>query len=556
MTGDAHKRYLEKISIIGGQDPYVIPDVEWSTNPDMFPSLSYIDIVNYLVLGSSPFYSMVEFKNYKSLEAYDRFLSGWVQKVQVFATSCNVEGSILNMSVVRAKVNHSQRLSESPVACWIILKEDGCIMSCHCTCMAGLGESCSHAAATMFYIEAAVRLKEKKTVTQEPAYWLLPSSQRNVEYAALKDINFTATESMKKKMDNLIDGDDRSHACSLLGKRKKATYSATSDEFNKFLSAIAPSKPAFHAVYPTFSSNFCPKALHDNYPKVLTELYDEESSNLSYKNLLEFCNSIELKISEQQIRRVEKETRGQYKSPLWFSFRAGRVTASKFKQSVSTSFTNPSISLVKQICYPNKYKFQTAATKWGLDNEHIAKQAYLDIKCKQHQSLKIVDTGLYLSIDYPFIGASPDAIVQCSCCLSKPLEIKCPYAVRDEKFDSLPTNFYLECAGGKLSLKKNHNYYYQIQMQMALTNSASCDFVVWTTRDIHIEEVSFDQSFWEVQINRCHQFFSLVIMPELVAKHFSKIVNTTTPNPIALDHCYSMSTSHPECDEPKKKQNT
>ena len=34
-------------------------------------------------------------------------------------------------------------------------------MSCHCTCMAGLGESCSHAAATMFYIEADVRLKEQ-----------------------------------------------------------------------------------------------------------------------------------------------------------------------------------------------------------------------------------------------------------------------------------------------------------------------------------------------------------------------------------------------------------
>ena len=44
---------------------------------------------------------------------------------------------------------------------------------------------------------------------------------------------------------------------------------------------------------------------------------------------------------------------------------------------------------------------------------------------------------------------------------------------------------------------------------MALTISASCDFVVWTTKDIHIEEA----------------------------------------------HCYSMSTSHPECDEPKKKQN-
>ena len=77
------------------------------------------------------------------------------------------------MSVVRARVNKSQRLSESLVTCWIILKEDGSIMSCHCTCMAGLGESCSHDAASIFFVEAAVRLKEKKTVTQEPCYWLL-----------------------------------------------------------------------------------------------------------------------------------------------------------------------------------------------------------------------------------------------------------------------------------------------------------------------------------------------------------------------------------------------
>ena len=107
--------------------------------------------INYLVLGSSQFYSMTKFKHYKPLHAYNRFFSGWVRKVQVFSTSCNVEHI-----VVRARVDHSERLSESPVACWIILKMDGCIMSCYCTCMAGLGESYSHAATTMFYIEACL----------------------------------------------------------------------------------------------------------------------------------------------------------------------------------------------------------------------------------------------------------------------------------------------------------------------------------------------------------------------------------------------------------------
>ena len=63
LTGETHERYLEKIAIIGGQDPHIIPDVEWSANPDMFPSLTYFDIVNYRVLWWSPFYSMTEFKN-------------------------------------------------------------------------------------------------------------------------------------------------------------------------------------------------------------------------------------------------------------------------------------------------------------------------------------------------------------------------------------------------------------------------------------------------------------------------------------------------------------
>ena len=26
LTGDAHERYLDKIAIIGGEDPYLIPD--------------------------------------------------------------------------------------------------------------------------------------------------------------------------------------------------------------------------------------------------------------------------------------------------------------------------------------------------------------------------------------------------------------------------------------------------------------------------------------------------------------------------------------------------
>ena len=71
--------------------------------------------------------------------------------------------------------------------------------------MAGLGETCSHVGALLFYVEAAVRIRDSKTVTQEKAYWLLPSAHKDVEYKEVADIDFIAYETLKRKMDYQID---------------------------------------------------------------------------------------------------------------------------------------------------------------------------------------------------------------------------------------------------------------------------------------------------------------------------------------------------------------
>ena len=42
--------------------------------------------------------------------------------------------------------------------------------------MAGLGESCSHVGALLFYVEAVVKIRDNKTVTQDKAYWMLPAA--------------------------------------------------------------------------------------------------------------------------------------------------------------------------------------------------------------------------------------------------------------------------------------------------------------------------------------------------------------------------------------------
>ena len=65
-----------------------------------------------------------------------------------------------------------------------------------------------------------------------------------------------------------------------------------------------------------------------------------------------------------QIACLEEMTRKQSQSKSWFAYRSGRITASTFKSAIKTDLSKPALSLIKRICYPDAYKFQTAATKW------------------------------------------------------------------------------------------------------------------------------------------------------------------------------------------------
>ena len=71
----SRKRYMEKISAIGGIDPYAIKSEKFDCNIENFPAVTYPDIVNYLIFGSSPFIAN-QLKSYKSLEAYSQVIEG------------------------------------------------------------------------------------------------------------------------------------------------------------------------------------------------------------------------------------------------------------------------------------------------------------------------------------------------------------------------------------------------------------------------------------------------------------------------------------------------
>lgn len=92
------------------------------------------------------------------------------------------------------------------MSCWIILERNGEICCAHCNCMAGLGETCTHIAAVLFYLEAATRLQGKQSCTQRKCEWILPSFQKDVKCLPIKDIDFTSVKGKKRKLNESIDG--------------------------------------------------------------------------------------------------------------------------------------------------------------------------------------------------------------------------------------------------------------------------------------------------------------------------------------------------------------
>ena len=76
LSDEAKRRYEEKIAVLNGLDPFgSCPGEVIQTVPPVEAS----DLVAYLVLQTN-FITTQQFKAYKSLEAYNQFVCGWVKK--------------------------------------------------------------------------------------------------------------------------------------------------------------------------------------------------------------------------------------------------------------------------------------------------------------------------------------------------------------------------------------------------------------------------------------------------------------------------------------------
>jgi len=151
----------------------------------------------------------------------------------------------------------------------------------------------------------------------------------------------------------------------------------------------------------------------------------------------------------------------------WLALRAGKVTASrvadimaKTKTGASASRQNYLIELALQrVTGAIEPSFTSPAMQWGIDNEAQARMAY------EVFSGDFVDQVPF--VEHPNIdnfGCSPDGLIR----TEGLVEIKCPNSA----------THWATIKSGEAPSK----YMYQMQTQMACTNTEWCDFVSFDPR--------------------------------------------------------------------------
>ena len=206
-------------------------------------------------------------------------------------------------------------------------------------------------------------------------------------------------------------------------------------------------------------------------------------------------------LSSDEIDAIEKITVGQADNEAWHQQREGRITASNFYrvftkvESMKVSEENSADKLVDSLLGKAKPPTNLPALKYGRDMEPIAVEEFIKYFKKHHKDVRYRECGIFIDKTKQYLGASPDLLIECSCCGEAVVEIKNPFSIANE-IPSAHNLSYLCMCNGQVALKQQHQYFAQVQGEMAITKRPLCYFFVYTQKGYHLETIRFKATYW------------------------------------------------------------
>lgn len=265
--------------------------------------------------------------------------------------------------------------------------------------------------------------------------------------------------------------------------------------------------------------------------KNMVKKASESSGSLNPNTILEHLPKLTL----QDIADINMVTTGQNENQAWHKMREGRITSSNFYQvytKVSSLLRNPDCDVNTLLSYIMGYKHinpNIKSIKHGLETEPIAKKCYIEDYHKLgHTDISVSDCGLFVDIESPYLAASPDVLISCSCCGIGMAEIKCPLIPKCSTCNSfckciLPNCLYI--VDDNIHLKKNHSYFAQIQGQLAITKRKWCDLYVYTCNGSFTERLLFDAAYYQGILSHNKYFFLTYVIKEILYRDLQKSVD-------------------------------
>ncbi|XP_040358542.1 uncharacterized protein LOC121047403 [Ixodes scapularis] len=421
------------------------------------------------------------------------FSSGHLQKLE-FSTR-EAEDTI-----VRAQVLASMSIRTSYKVNAALAKCDGEIITGHCSCVAGKGSVCKHLCC-VFYGLMYIAQHDLSVVpgvvacTETERQWYKPRDPRKVS----------------EQFGTVVFCKDTCERMSSAPKHheKRVAYSSLKgDRLNlQPLDLIHLHGKLYESGLHCFADVL---EANDFVPNKVKESDSEATEKLPPRWLDQVEKQLGLTAyTPEEIAAVEEGTRLQSLCPLWHHYREGIITASLANRVYTWVHTcrtkvgpHDPRSLSNAVLGKTKCR-ATNDMKRGLLLEPEARTLFQE-KNASHVDLDVKESGLFLSQSHPFLGASPDGIVSCSCCEKRLIEIKCPR--------SLATFSKSELHDGRL--KPTSKHYAQVQMQMGVTGRKLCILFVYCSKDDYRQvSVPFDEKYFHELVERCTFFYDTYFLP-------------------------------------------
>lgn len=407
-----------------------------------------------------------------------KFKSGFVVQVKIKEYTIN--------AMVRAS------MKDKCYAMSLQVKGDGNITSASCECPKG-NWICSHMAATAIYVN-----KTGFSKTDLPNSWLAKpktaakkDGKTMAEFFPCKRPDYKATQKVVSEQDRLF----------LFEKLYKASVHCPMEWIVK----SEPEPPA-------------DKDKNVLEPVLIGDILEDfiQSKDIFVKK----C-----KVSAEQIIWLAEQTKQQRNCQMWGKFRHLRLTGSNFGDVLGAIARHTTLnkpypqSLFKKL--KGEYSIGTKdSIMWGQMHEELATNQYMETTGNI-----VENAGLFL---FPcgYLGSTPDGIVTSpSHCGKGVLEVKCPWKYRNATIHEMiqmelkdkdsVKGFYLTKS---LSLNSKHNYWHQVQAEMAATNTMWAHFVIWTNKELKFIHVEKDSKWMEQNIPKLEEFYMNELMPHFFSK--------------------------------------